>query len=321
MNLFEILIYSIAAFALILVFLGIIYYFTEQETNTKIIQRELIKAQAQINLGKTINGGQLNFEKDNSMEKSDIEKENTLVSFECINPQNCCTRETDRDKTTKCDKAIRWDYDFVQFNENKRITLNTRCERISGVPVCKVYISGTPPQAKVKKIELLTKTLGTGEIKVTVENSGGQTLTFGKNTLTLFKKVTDGWQETNYPEEIKEVETIASGESYSFLWSINPKNSGNYRADFKFEAKNGGFDENGIEFVIDKTLSCKIDSRAVETTFDSATGNYLENYYCTGCSYSFECSNAWTAEYPTKNFIVKTKDATYCVKQEANGSC
>jgi len=320
MKVFELLVYSIAGLALLLLFFSLLPYFFPPETSTKQIMKAVEEAQTLTMIGKTMNLGALSYSKDYHLFKEDFDEKNFLIAFECASAKECCIKKSDQGKNYACENPIEWDYNFIKIKETKKITTAVRCTREKGFNLCKIYVAGLPAQAKVDKIELLNTSGGTGEIKLTLKNIGLNELAFGKNSLILYKKSENSWIETDYASEEKEVSTIMPGEKETIFWSINPKNAGEYKALFRFEAQNAGFDENSIIFTLDKTSLCNTNETQAETFFDPETSTYQETHYCTGCSYSFECANAWNKK-TGKPFYPATKDSAYCTKTTYEGSC
>lgn len=316
------LIYGIAAITTIILFFILIQYVLAPESNTKIIASSIDRAQTQTNLGKTVNLGLLLYEEDYRLQKTDLAKDKPIISFECTNPNYCCIRKGEQDKKYECDKQVSWDYDYFSTNLTQKILTSTRCIRVDGVGVCRVYLGSLPAQAAIDKLEVLEDKAGIGELKVTLKNTGSQQLALGKNSLKLYKKANDGsWALTDYYSDSKDVPNIIPGEKSAILWSINPTNSGTYKAEFKFEGQNAGFDQNAIEFVIDKTLSCIVTDTENQTIPNSENTYFEEIHYCAGCSYSFDCANAWTKKTGGKVFYPLDKDSAYCIKETYDGNC
>ncbi|MFA6268744.1 MAG: hypothetical protein WC652_02955 [archaeon] len=321
MNTFNLAIYGIVTIALILLFLNLIPQFLTPESNNKLISTTLEMAQTQTYLGKTINLGALLYPEKYTLQKDDLSKDKPIISFECLTPNDCCIRKQDQNKDYKCTKPVSWDYDFFSTKESHTTNTSVRCIRIDGVGVCKVYFGTLPAQAQVGIIEILDTSTGNAEVKVNVKNVGSGQLAFGQNSIKLFKKSTTDWIETDYYSEPKEVNTIMPQEKYSFLWSISPKNSGEYKAVFKFEGQNAGYDENYVIFTLDKSNLCNTTEQQTTTTFNAENSNYMEIHYCTGCSYSFECANTWSKKENGKEFVPLDKDSAYCTKLTYEGSC
>jgi len=309
MNVFELVIYSIAGLALLLLFFSLLPYFFPTETSTKQIVKAVEEAQTLTMLGKTMNLGALSYSRDYQLFKEDFDEKKVLITFECVSAKECCIRKSDQGKNYTCDNPIEWDYNFIKIKETKKVTTAVRCTREQGFSLCKIYIAGLPAQAKVDKIELLNLAEGIAEIKLTLKNIGLNELAFGKNSLVLYKKSENTWIETDYASEEKETQNIMPGEKETILWSINPKNTGEYKALFRFEAQNAGFDENSIIFTLDKTSLCNTD-----------TNTYQEIHSCSECTYSVDCATAWDKK-TGKTFYPLDKERAYCTKTTYEGNC
>lgn len=320
MNTFEIIIYAIVALALVLAFLNFAPQFLENKQSINEMKKSIEIAKSQTSLGKTMNIGSPIYDKEFIANKKNFDDKIVLVAFECLNPKECCIRKADQDKNYVCNKPIEWDYDFFKVSETKKIQTSLRCLDKMGLITCKFYLGSLPAQAKVEKIELIDTEDGTAEIKVIVKNTGSNELAFGENSLKLEKKSPTNWVETDYVSEIKETMAIMPQESYSFYWSIAPKNSGEYKAIFTFQGQNAGFDENSITFTLDTTLACKTGGIG-ESIFDPENNIYQEIHYCTNCSNSFDCASAWNKKQNGTTFTPINSESAYCTKTTFEGNC
>lgn len=321
MNTFDLVIYAIVAIALIFVLFTVFNFINTPESNTKLIAQSIELAQTETKLGQTVNLGQLYYTNNQTIDKVDLAKEFPIISFDCLSPTHCCIKKKDQGKDYVCDKAVTWNDTYFMINTSGKLNTSTRCIRVDGTSVCKVYLGGLPAQAKIEEIEVLDTKTGTGEIKANVKNIGAQTLAIGKMTLTLYKKSANNWIETDYVSDAKEINSISAGEKSFFLWSINPNNSGDYKALFKFEGQNGGFDEKSVEFLLDKTNTCiESTTTPLETIFDPETESYQEVHTCENCAYSIDCASA-LAKKTGKLFYPLNETNAYCYKQTMEGTC
>ncbi|MFA5931444.1 MAG: hypothetical protein WC821_03980 [archaeon] len=320
MNTFEIIIYAIVALALVMVFLTFAPQFLENKQSVDNMKKSIEIAKLQTMLGKTMNLGFPLYGEEFIVNKNNFDYKTVLVAFECLDPKECCIRKEDQDKNYKCNKSIEWDYDFFKVKDTTKIQTSLRCIKQGELATCKFYLGSLPAQAKIDKIELVDNTNGTAEIKVLVKNIGSNELAFGKNSLKLEKKSPTNWVETDYVSETKETMTIMPGESYPFLWSIAPSNSGEYKAIFTFEGQNAGFDENSIIFTLDTTKACKTGGVG-ESIFNPNNSTYQEIHYCANCLNSFDCASAWNKKQIGTTFTPINSESAYCTKTTFEGSC
>ncbi|MFA6064492.1 MAG: hypothetical protein WC746_01480 [archaeon] len=322
MKVFEILVYAIVALALIMLFFSLIPILLPQETPLTQLKKSVELAQTQTMQGKTISEGYLNYPKEFNIDAQDLaDKQKAIVSFECNNPSDCCIRKTDANEKIKCTKPIEWDYDFINVKETKRILSNTRCIRIEGMPVCKVYFGLVPAQASINKLDLIGENNNTTQIKATLKNLGAIQITYGTISMSLYKKSSNGWDLTDYNTIQKEVPLIMPRESTTIIFDVLPGNIGEYKAEFTFDALNGGNDQNSITFKKETNTSCVIDESTTDTVQNAINGIYEEIHYCTGCTYAHECVGAWSKKNPNQTYYSKTKDETYCTKGTFEGQC
>ena len=322
MKVFELLVYAIAALAFVALFLAILTQFFPPENPIAQLKKSIEVAETQTMQGQTVQEGYLNFPKDFTLRAQDLsDKQKAIVSVECNNPNECCIRKSDANGKTPCTKSINWDYDFVEVKETKKILTSTRCLRIEGMPVCKVYLGLLPAQAEISKLSLIGENTNTIQIKVTLKNSGSLQITYGTVTMNLYKKSSKGWESTDYNVVQKEVPLIMPKESTTLIFDVSPSNIGEYKSEFTFDALNAGNDQNSITFKKETNTSCTIDESATDTVQNAMTGIYEETHYCTGCTYSHECVGAWSKKNPNQTYYPRTQDQTYCTKESDTGTC
>jgi len=322
MKVFEIVVYAITALVLVLLLFAVIQQFLPPENPLNQLKKSVELAQTQTMQGKTINDGYLNFPRDFSLDAIDLaDKTKVIVSFECNNPNDCCIRKADANAKVKCTKPIEWDYDFINVSETKKILTSTRCIRIEGMPVCKIYVGIFPAQAKISKLEILGENQGATQIKTTLKNEGGIQIPYGTITLILYKKSSNGWERTDYNNIQKEVSLIMPQETTTLFFDISPENIGEYKAEFTFDALNSGNDQNFIIFNKQTNTSCVIDESLTEIVQNAQNGIYEETHYCTGCLYAHECVAVWSKKMQDKSFYPRTNVETYCTKGSYDGQC
>lgn len=315
---FEVIVYAIAALALLIVFFGLYQYYFPPQDVRKEIANALELAQTNLYLGKTVSIGPATVEKGSAIYKSAFEKEKRSVALECNSEQECCPLGE------KCGGKMNWDYETIEFKNSATINISARCVMEEKLPVCRVYFGEPPLQAKIKKIALLENTEGKVKINVTVANENNNPLGFGVNTLKLYKLVGTNWLETDKNFEAKEAEIVQPKKDYNFEWEISLIMPGSYKAVFRFEAINAGYDENSINFEVQTGANCRTDeSRTAETTavIDSDPARYREIHYCDGCMQAYECATAWEEKMPGKGFEPLSPEQAYCIKDSYEGEC
>jgi len=316
---FDIIVYAIVAVALIVLLFTVFSQLNPMKNNTQLLKQYLSEAQIQTMTGKTVSLGAVQYSNGEMFNSKDLEEKNNLVAFECVNAKDCCTKRSDMKSDENCSKAIEWDSTYAIIKQGKKITTSVRCNRIEGISACKIYLAGLPAQAKISQMSIIDVSQGIGEIKVTVTDTGFVPIANASNYVRLYKKDGAGWMLTDYTTEAKSLDILMPAEKHEFFWSINPQNSGEYRAEFVFEAQNGGMDTNSITFTLDKTQFCKT-TDGVETVAGGAENTYWEIHSCTGCTYAYECAATWNAKLG-KQFNILSNTQAYCVKATENGAC
>ena len=139
--------------------------------------------------------------------------------------------------------------------------------------------------------------------------------------MQLEKMVNSTWSDTGEEFTSKETTVLTPGQKQELLWDLEILTSGKYRAVFRAEGTNSGFDQNSLEFDVGENDLCKTDETTPTDTRLAADGNYLETHYCTGCTYAYECATAWINKNPSIVYEPNTSSDTYCVKKSYNGAC
>lgn len=320
MKVFDLFIYSIIALIIIAIFLAIAQNFPPLDEASTMIKKALDEARIDPNLGKVFLVGTLNYEKDGLISSSGLTLEETLTSIECTNPEICCIRKSEQNQNEECKKAFEWDYDFINSKESKKVNTFVRCIDIDKINSCKVYIGLMPSQTKVNLVEIIGENArGNTEIKAILENIGQTTLANATAHLKLLKKVNQKWIQTDYELDSKEILILQPSEEKTLYWEIQTINLGEYKATILFEAKEGGFNENSVEFTKTKNSFCK-KTNIGETIYNAENDNYEELHHCEGCNYANECANEWNKE-SNETYYPKSKDYAYCIKNTPNENC
>lgn len=319
MNAFEIIIYAVAALALILVFLTLILPMLSPGDNLPAIKTALENAKLSTNLGKTISLGALPYAKGATILASSFDKKTMLLGIECTSPTDCCPIKTKA--ATNCDKAINWDSTFFTTSREKNIYTYVRCIQVNSLPACKIFFGGNPAQAAIEKATPNgANAAGEEQITLTIKNTGSLPLTNATTTVELYKKGPEGWVITDYPSAPKATEILQSGEKTTINWVIAPQNVGEYRALFTFASLDGGFDKKPADFNKIQNTICTATTTG-DTIFDPDTGAYKEMRECAGCSYAYECAGTWQAKEPSKTFQPESNTEAYCTKTTQGGNC
>ncbi len=325
MKVFDLLIYSIIAFVLVVLLYSVFQMLWPPASNLDIISLSIQKSQSQSLLGKAVKADDVKYQAGEILMPSFFEKyfnkNDVLIAFECISPLICCPRQSEISTGQECKDNITWDYNFIRFKESAKVATYTRCISVNDMMTCKVYFGSNPPQGLIKSVEYLGEEAGSIEIKVSIQNTGLTQLAGGKTTMNLYKKAGSDWFPTDYISDVETVEIIQPNELYTLFWNLSPKNTGRYKAEFVFESINGGQDKSSVEFDKNTNTACIIDETRTDTSLNSETGQYEESHYCTGCNYSYECAMAWNNKILDAQFYVRTKEETFCNKSTYQGTC
>ncbi len=312
MNIFDLVVYAIVALALIF-FVGFLFQqFFPQENVEQKISDALKIASTTGNYGKTITVSQESIS-DKQIFTDNFENQQTIVSMECNHPEKCCIRGA------KCDKKVEWDYKEISVKGSEVLGINVRCIQEQGLDLCKIYFGNKPAQSKIINTAIKQNTGLNYSFTVNVKNVGANNLTGGIGEMKLYKIVGEEWGEVSIQTEAKELQLLEPNDESIFFWDIDLSSGGKYKAEFKFEGENSGFDENSIIFEAISGELCEIDEQLVETIADGE-GNYMEMHYCVGCEKAYQCAAKWE-EKTGKIFEINSNESAYCIKNSFDGNC
>ncbi|MDD4250922.1 MAG: hypothetical protein PHX27_01885 [Candidatus ainarchaeum sp.] len=313
MNIFELLIWGIIA--IILLGIGISFFNqTNQVTNINTeIENALQFAQTNEKLGQIVTLNSRKIESDYLLLKKDFETNNQSIALECTNPNLCCPNKE------KCDK-IEWDFEKIKFKNERSYDFFIRCVR-DNIFICRIYFGQMPAQAKINEIKILDDQGTSTKFNVIVTNSGKINLFQGENSIVLYKKVKNDWEKTPEVFPIQNISMLMPNQTHTFLWNIETKTSGEYRAESKFLGENSGFEIKQYDFNVTENSFCIIDETKTQTIFDNTTQKYREIHYCNNCNYSFECVTEWAKENPDIIWNIIDKEKIFCEKNLLQETC
>jgi len=312
---FDLVVYAAVTVVIVFVFFNIIATIYTPPTIVETIKTGLNNAQQPSNLGKTISLGKKEILSGIVISKNVFTAQGVSVALECTSTTFCC------ESSKICDKEIEWDYTQLRFKRATTIDFYTRCEMQSDLSVCRAYIGAAPAQASVSAKEL---SASSAKLTATVDikNTGSISMPPGMVTPILKKKIQYDWINSGQEFEPKETELIKVGEKQTLLFELDGISPGMYKVEFKAEAVNSGFDQNGFEFVMGENAACVADeTRAAETVAGAGSNVFYEMHYCAGCNYAYECAAAWGAKTPSINYEPRDTDKTSCTKTTETGSC
>ncbi len=307
MKVFDLLIWAIVS--IVLVFLVIIIFnaLMPKEDLMQDLKNATILAENPNMLGKLVYVGNKYVENDFLLSKTNFELVKRSMAIECTNPNDCCALGE------KCSK-IEWDYTYAIFKQRKQTHFYVRCyeEKIS---VCRIYFGKMPAQAEVIKVELLSKDGTNSTYKSVVKNTGEANLSYGEATIKLYKLVNNNWELTSESFPTQTINLLSPGQEHSFIWNIETKTLGHYRAEFIFSGNNSGYDSKNFDFNTLENEGCFIIEGKEDLFANEDLNKINERRYCTGCNYAYECLNAWKEKEPTKEWELLTMESTYYARE------
>ncbi|MEK6958913.1 MAG: hypothetical protein AABW59_02600 [archaeon] len=312
---FDLVVYSIVALVLVIVLFTLWGNLFPPENLTDTIKDQISTALSEGGLGHTLIIGTKTIPEGTMVSKGAFDTAELSFAVECSSPRLCC------ENGQICEKPIEWNYERISFKSSQTITLSLRCQYIEKVPVCRAYFGDLPAQADINKVVAVGVSSTNTTIKVVLKNIGKNTLTGGVNSVTLEKYVSGQWADTGKEFPTQETETLTPNATQDLLWNMEVATSGKYKATFKFEGLNSGFDYKTIDFNIGENRACSTIIGSGETVSNPDSTKFREIHYCTGCNYAYECVSAWSTYSPGSTFEILTKDSTYCLKDTESGSC
>ncbi len=299
---FDLIIWAIVAIILIFMATFLFNALLPQDDILKEINKSITLAETNYYLGQTVFVGNLKAPKDFLISQTNFDRTNRSVAIECTSQGDCCNINE------KCGK-IEWDNTYAIFNPPKLINIYVRCYE-NVISICRIYLGKTPAQATIKEIDLVEQENNNFLFSVKTKNTGDTILAQGILQGTIFKKVQSKWESTNIVSETKTIETLLQDQEFSFVEEFNLTTPGEYRVEFNFSANNGGFDINYFDFNIEKNTNCKTITGEETFAGDDPTKINTQKF-CEGCTFGYECYDAWKTLMPQKEWIIIDKTSVY----------
>lgn len=238
------------------------------------------------------------------------------VAFACNDSDLCCFEE-------ECGKKIVWDEISFRTMDPLKLRINTRCY-FEEIFICKIFFGEKPAQVEIIGIEFNEEIdLGEGngfDVNVIVRNEGEHPIAELRAELDLKKKKTAFEKEDIEKKEL-EGTVLEVGEAKKINGKIEILNNGEYDLYIKvFEEQDlTNFDKNMVSFNViggEAPLSGCTATKE-ELSYDLEEEQCVEEYYCEGCTFAFECAEEWREKDGKELVAVNKNHAKLLVDESA----
>ncbi|MFH0970851.1 MAG: hypothetical protein V1776_05355 [Candidatus Diapherotrites archaeon] len=294
MNVFKLLITAIIAIALVgIIFFDFASYFTQNENLNAHTRTALLEAQADLGTAKNIT---LSVKKEQTLYARSLDEPTRTVAFACSTSACCST-------FNECTQPLSVTPERMKVNQSIQTTISARCEKESGIHICKVYFGKAPAQLQLIETSI-PKTISIDEDNqlistITVQNTGEVAGGEGNIVFELKEnQIFAGKEEwvTIHSQEAA-LESILPKEKKEFTFTGTIPQKGKYQVVIHATATESG----SINQTFDITATgegislCKQDySQKENPTFDGISNKCQLKRFCTGCHFAYECKDAWS---------------------------
>lgn len=323
MNVFQLLLTVIVAGVLLFFIAQNVIPLLNPEANLKgHAETLLLEAQSDLGQGK---GLQLGLKSGQSLRARNLDAPTRNVAFACAG-NGCC------EGLEACGKPLSVTQDRILVHENTKATMTARCESISGIHACTLFVGDEPAQLVLSDVTVpSTLTLqgqGTLSVSGTLRNSGevsANAMVF--NVQLIEDQILAGTPTPTLVQEQSEtIESLAAGKSQSISLDMPLNRVGTFTVRVRASSLDAGFEEKQYDLHVNGTEAETCATGAtLETTFDSFENACRTKLSCSGCAFAYECRNAWKEQAPaasgsTYDDTQGTPDYTFLLTP-SNGTC
>ncbi len=216
------------------------------------------------------------------------------VAFACNSPDCCSYIEN-------CRSPLIVTPERIIINQSIKSQLTARCEPTVGLHACKVYVGNTPAQLEWHSLQIpfaLDLTQGTIiETKGNLLNSGETDS--GNITLEMRiieERLQEGkLQQVEVVKTTQEITSLPAGKNTSISLTAEIKNPGTYTIMVRATAFDGGSAEKKDAITVSGEIQseCRTTISQPQGILDTDTGMCRRKKFCEGCTFAFECRQAW----------------------------
>ncbi|MDP2666236.1 MAG: hypothetical protein Q8P05_01920 [Candidatus Diapherotrites archaeon] len=324
MNVFKLLVMAVGAVALLYIILLLFAPLFSTPPNIAHAAEGLLLT-AQTDLGKSYSTT-LDVRAEQSLDARSLDEPSRSVAFACSGI-DCC------DDPRDCPLPLTVNAQRILFHQDIRTTFSARCEETAGIHACTVYVGKRPAQLEWR--DLVLPEVNNGDdlpyvAQATIFNTGEIILRDVTVLLRVYEsQVFAGNEEKiiiHTQEQIIPALDPSSGYPLAFTETILP---GNYTIDLFASAQEGGFDRVRKDVhITGETISlCQpiLENRGLGT-WDGFTELCRAQRDCTGCTFAFECREAWERTAPLSgggSYDASRGEPgfTYALYEPVEGSC
>ncbi len=289
---FKLLVYALAAVAILAVFFAVIQPFFFRTTDPiDLLTKNLAVAETSRGTGITENATFPEI----VMTGATFDSDNRSVAFECNDGVLCCDIGQ-RDEN--CTNKVAWSERYVEVKERIDIETTTRCTYENTIFVCKIYLGKKPAQVEVKKAEIqkeINLAEGPAKLKLEIKNSGRVSMLSGEIKAELYERYLEGtqWKRRYIGKGLVEesFDKLDAGEKLEKTIEINAGYPGKYEIDLFIKGENGGYEKQTLEFEATGSRGCSATQCTQPWT---EFGKCKTNCSCESCLLSSQCEEQVT---------------------------
>jgi hypothetical protein len=292
---FRLLVYSIAALAVIGLFYYLIYpLLLPPENSIEIIEKSLRTSETGNGMSFT---SEIFFRDGDGIQGETFDTKTRNVAFQCNGTTYCCPQGTE------CPLAIEWDKRKVEFNKPGFVPVTTRCDTIGGLYACNIYFGNTPAQIEIESLDFPKEAdLGQGPLSfsIKIKNTGQQDSNNIKVEVNVFQRYLEEGQWIERPVEtgqhIEELGVLEPEEEIEKTISFGFNQNGEFKAKIKVSGVESGFEEHVKEFrSTGATDKCRAASCEKP---EYLGGKCTARCHCEQCIYGYKCQEKILASNP-----------------------
>ncbi|MEK6970490.1 MAG: hypothetical protein AABW68_02230 [archaeon] len=258
----------------------------------------LLEAQGELGQGSSIT---LSLKEGDTLSARNLDSRTRTIAFACSGT-DCCP-----DMETSCPFSLSVTPDRMRINEGIKTTLTARCETVSSIHACTLYIGEEPAQLDMGPTTLTTPFTIQGKtdfpIHTRIRNNGK----VDANEIHITAKLTEeqiiGGIPT--PTLIGNTETtlsqIEGGEEQEVSLAIPLTKTGAFQLTLRVEGEGGGYEEEEYDIIVEGTnaILCARDTATKENPqYDGIDGLCRKKVFCTGCAFAYDCRDTWKKQSP-----------------------
>ncbi len=292
---FKLLVYAIAALAIIALFYSLVYpLLFPTEESIEIIEKSLRASETGQGMSFTTN---IFFHQGEGIQGETFDTKTRNVAFQCNGTNYCCPQGTE------CPLAVEWDNRSLKFNKSEVMPVTTRCDSIGGIYACNIYMGNKPAQLEIESMDFpkeVDLSQGPMSFHLKIKNTGEQDSNNIKVEVNVFQRYLEEGQWVERPVEtgqhLEEIGILKPNQEIEKTISVGFNQNGEFKTKIKVSGVESGFEERIKEFKsTGATDQCKPTSCEKP---EYLGGECIARCHCEKCLYGYKCEEKILASKP-----------------------